>query len=641
MARFVAVARALAELPVAWALVRALTATAGTAAMRRALPVYVGLLAVAGLLFGGNGLSTETVVAGAAESMPTRVLLWTAWLIALTPTLAALWQTKASLWLRSLPVPRAWHVATLLGFSALAESLWALGWGLGGGPLLAVGALGGALAGHGVILARPPGWQGALAVAATIAGLVLAPPIVLAVATWPIALLTLRAAWLAAPTRSAGTRGFARSLPGPWMLASALVRSAARGQATTLARGALMLALATAAAWLAARTNQVSDPRGLQIYLCGFMVPAALVAGSAASGPILQCERSALWLLTMAGASARTRLAAMSLALAWLGAAFGAGCGAALAVTKNGAAAPRLVLAGALAAGSLVMGAGLAARWAERFGTRGPGRLILALLLSATLALAGLAWFEAAAVIGWAIAVVLIWLVGHARSVTLKRATGGAAVVLEMIGVRKRLGTRIVLEAIDLRCKPGEVTLLLGENGAGKSTLLRIAAGLVEPDRGTVRVAGAALDGGRAAGRRGLGYAPDTADAFPELGVRELLTLVAALKQAPPPSPELCARLGLGPVMDQRMRTLSFGQVKRTYLAAVTIGGPPLWVLDEPSNGLDPEGGALVATLLREHAEAGGAALVATNDARFVALCPGRTVRLAAGTLREEPPAEE
>ncbi|MFY0537623.1 hypothetical protein [Nannocystis pusilla] len=88
------------------------------------------------------------------------------------------------------------------------------------------------------------------------------------------------------------------------------------------------------------------------------------------------------------------------------------------------------------------------------------------------------------------------------------------------------------------------------------------------------------------------------------------------------------------------MRTLSFGQVKRTYLAAATIGAPPLWILDEPSNGLDPAGGALVATLLHEHAAAGGAALVATNDARFVSLCPGQVVRLVDGALREEPRAE-
>lgn len=636
MARPVETARPRTERSFAWALARALALTAGAAGLRRGLPVYVGLFAVGGLLFGGNGLTTATVVEGAQSSTAARALMWCAWLIVMTPTLAGLWQASSSFWLRSLPVARAWHLAILLAFSGLAESLWAIVWGFGGGPVMAAGALGGALAGHGVVLARPAGALGVAAVVATVAGLVLAPPPVLAVATWPIGLVTLRSAWLAAPTRSAAVRGATRAWPGPLMLASALALGVVRGQATVLARGALTMALATAAAWLAARTNQVSEAAELQIYLCGFMVPAGLVAGSAASGPMLHVEQAAQWLLTTTGASPRTRLGAMALALLGLGAGLGAASGLALALAK-GVGTIRLVAAGAAAGGSLVVFAGLAARWAARFGTRGPGRLVLALLLAATLALAGLAWFAATAVFGWTAATLMTWWIGHARSGRPKAAaTGGAMVPLEMVGVRKRLGTRIVLEAVDLSCRPGEVTLLLGENGAGKSTLLRIAAGIVEPDRGTVRVAGMPLTGGGAAGRRALGYAPDTADAFPELAVRELLALVAALKQAPPPDQELCARLGLTPVMDQRMRTLSFGQVKRTYLAAATIGSPQLWLFDEPSNGLDPEGGALVATLLREHAEAGGAALVTTNDARFVSLCEGRRVRLQAGALREE-----
>ncbi|MFZ6182546.1 ATP-binding cassette domain-containing protein [Nannocystis pusilla] len=631
--------RALAELPAAWALARALTLTAGAEALRRGLPVYVGLLAVGGMLFGGNGLSAKTVVEGAEASPLARALLWGAWLVALTPTMAALWQTKSSLWLRSLPAPRTWHLAILVGLSIVAESMWTILWGVGGGAPAAAGALGGALAGHGVLLARPAGIRGWVIVAATMTGLLLAPSSVLAVASWPIALLTLRSAWLAAPTRSATGRGLARGLPGPWLLALALGLSVARGQATVLARGALVMALAAAAAWLAAGTNQVSDPAGLQIYLCGFMVPAGLVAGSAVSGPLLRIEQAALWLLRTAGASAQVRRGAAALTLAGLGAGLGAVCGAGLALGRAPSAAPRLLLAGALAGASLLVFAGLAARWTERFGSRGPGRLVLLLLLTATLAVASLAWWPTTAVLGWTLATSMIWLIGHVRSSSTATAKAGETVVLEMLGVRKRLGTRIVLEKVDLRCAAGEVRLLLGENGAGKSTLLRIAAGLVEPDRGSVTVAGAALSDGTAA-RRALGYAPDTADAFPDLGVRELLALVAAIKRAPLPSPQLCERLGLTRVMDQRMRTLSFGQVKRTYLAAATIGAPPLWILDEPSNGLDPEGGALVATLLHEHAAAGGAALVATNDARFVSLCPGRVVRLIDGTLREEPGAE-
>ncbi|MBL9103766.1 MAG: ATP-binding cassette domain-containing protein [Myxococcales bacterium] len=138
------------------------------------------------------------------------------------------------------------------------------------------------------------------------------------------------------------------------------------------------------------------------------------------------------------------------------------------------------------------------------------------------------------------------------------------------------------------------------------------------------------------AARRALGYAPDTADAFPDLAVRELLALVTAMKRAPLPPDDLRDRLGLAPIWHQRLRTLSFGQVKRTYLFAALVGDPALLVLDEPSNGLDPDGARTVADLLRERAAAGRAALVSTNDAAFAARLDGAVLRLHAGRLARE-----
>jgi ABC-type multidrug transport system ATPase subunit len=206
-------------------------------------------------------------------------------------------------------------------------------------------------------------------------------------------------------------------------------------------------------------------------------------------------------------------------------------------------------------------------------------------------------------------------------------------VLLEMTGIRKRLGGRWILDGVALACGAGGMALVLGENGAGKSTLLRIAAGIVVPDAGRVTVGGASIVEGGVMGRAQLGYAPDTADAFPELSVRELIALVVALRRAPAPSEALRERLGLTPIWDQRLRTLSFGQVKRSYLLAAMVGSPALLILDEPSNGLDPAGAAMLAALLRERAEAGGAALVATNDAGFAASLGGSRQQLVGGQL--------
>lgn len=203
--------------------------------------------------------------------------------------------------------------------------------------------------------------------------------------------------------------------------------------------------------------------------------------------------------------------------------------------------------------------------------------------------------------------------------------------LLTMTAIRKRLGARLVLDGVDLTCAPGALTLVLGANGAGKSTLLRIAAGILEPDAGTVLVAGRPLTA--TSGRAGLGYAPDTADSFPDLSVHEFITLLAALKRSAPPDLTLRDRLGLAPVWSQRLRTLSFGQLRRTWLLAAMTGDPPLLILDEPSNGLDPAGAADLADLLRARAAAGHAALISTNDAAFAERLGGTRHRLADARL--------
>ena len=125
---------------------RALAATSGAAALRRGLPVYGGVFALAGLLFGGNGLQAATVVAGAGESALARALLWGAWLVLAAPTVEALWRDAGGFWLRCLPAPRSWHLAVLLGLTIVAEGPWLALWAAGGGPWVGLAALGGALA---------------------------------------------------------------------------------------------------------------------------------------------------------------------------------------------------------------------------------------------------------------------------------------------------------------------------------------------------------------------------------------------------------------------------------------------------------------------------------------------------------------
>ncbi|HET6151211.1 MAG TPA: ABC transporter ATP-binding protein [Polyangia bacterium] len=186
---------------------------------------------------------------------------------------------------------------------------------------------------------------------------------------------------------------------------------------------------------------------------------------------------------------------------------------------------------------------------------------------------------------------------------------------LEIRQVGKRLGGKKVLVDVNLRCVAAEIALVAGANGSGKSTLLRVMVGLLEADHGSVMVRGhpvASVDG-----RRQLGYVPDTTDLLPELSVQEFVSLVQTLKQAQTPA-GLRESLGLAETWRQRLRTLSFGQRKRVCLLAALIGDPWLLVLDEPTNGLDADGCALMTRLVVDRQRQGLATVVACNDATFI-----------------------
>jgi ABC-type multidrug transport system ATPase subunit len=202
----------------------------------------------------------------------------------------------------------------------------------------------------------------------------------------------------------------------------------------------------------------------------------------------------------------------------------------------------------------------------------------------------------------------------------------------------KRLGAREVLRGVSLSMQAAEVLVILGPNGSGKSTLLRLVAGIWEPDGGRIEVDGNPLSDGGLPARRLLGYVPDSADPLPDLLVTELISLVCRLKQAPLPTPALIDQLGVTPYLAQRLGSLSFGQRKRACLLVALIGNPVLLLLDEPSNGLDPEGVSMVIELIKRRQQEGLATLLATNDKPFAAALPARCLRIAAGQLTAATP---
>ncbi len=169
-------------------------------------------------------------------------------------------------------------------------------------------------------------------------------------------------------------------------------------------------------------------------------------------------------------------------------------------------------------------------------------------------------------------------------------------------GVSAFRGERLVLRDVGLRVGAGGAALLLGPNGAGKSTLLRVLAGLKRPEAGAVTWRGARVDEPGA----DLAY----------LGHLDALKLGLTVRENlgfPPASAVALGPLGLTTLADIPVRFLSAGQRRRLALARLVGRGAGLWLLDEPTLGLDVASVAALGGLLAAHRAAGGAIVAATH----------------------------
>jgi ABC-type multidrug transport system ATPase subunit len=208
----------------------------------------------------------------------------------------------------------------------------------------------------------------------------------------------------------------------------------------------------------------------------------------------------------------------------------------------------------------------------------------------------------------------------------------GNADVLRVDNLVVRRGGRTIIDELSLVAKAGEIVALVGKNGSGKSTLLMAIAGVLAPTDGRIIVADASVWGtsrDRRAARKALGYVPENADAPGFLRGSELWALCAASRGTEAPSPGLVERLGLEELGEVALERMSLGQRRRACLAAALLGPPKLLVLDEPDNGLDVRRLDALVALVKDHAAAGGAAILATHDAAVVDQLGARVVSLA------------
>ncbi len=210
-----------------------------------------------------------------------------------------------------------------------------------------------------------------------------------------------------------------------------------------------------------------------------------------------------------------------------------------------------------------------------------------------------------------------------------EKSTAGP--VIEVTGLTKRFGEVVAVDDLSFAVKPGRVTGFLGPNGAGKTTTLRLILGLLKPTSGHTTVAGrpySELDDPSGM----VGSFIDAGGFHPGRRGRDALRVIAAATGVTTARvDEVLEIVGLTGAAGRRVGTYSTGMRQRLGLARALLGDPPALILDEPANGLDPEGIRWLRTLLRDLAAQGRTVLVSSHVLAEVAQTADDVVILRRG----------
>jgi ABC-2 type transport system ATP-binding protein len=209
--------------------------------------------------------------------------------------------------------------------------------------------------------------------------------------------------------------------------------------------------------------------------------------------------------------------------------------------------------------------------------------------------------------------------------------------MIEIQNLSKRYGAYLAVDDLSFSVAPGEVLGFLGANGAGKSTTMRMIAGFISPSAGRVSVCGHDIERDAVAAKRCMGYLPEGAPSYGEMRVAEFLDFVAdirglkgALRRERRAT--VIERLGLADVQGQIVETLSKGYRRRVGLAQALIHDPQVLILDEPTDGLDPNQKHEVRRLINELAK-DKIVIVSTHILEEVHEVCSRAIIISAGRI--------
>jgi ABC-2 type transport system ATP-binding protein len=218
-------------------------------------------------------------------------------------------------------------------------------------------------------------------------------------------------------------------------------------------------------------------------------------------------------------------------------------------------------------------------------------------------------------------------------------------VLIEAVGLHKRFGDIKAVNGISLKVAKGEVLGFLGPNGAGKSTTMKMITGFLEPDAGLASICGIDVFKEPKNAKAKFGYVPEGAPSYGEMTTRAFLSFIAEIRGYRGAAivsrvANAVERAGLGPVLDQVIDTLSKGYKRRVGLAQAILHDPPVLIMDEPTDGLDPNQKHHVRNLITDMA-ADKAIIISTHILEEVEAVCSRAVVINKGVIVADGTADD
>ncbi|NOY28368.1 MAG: ABC transporter ATP-binding protein [Oligoflexia bacterium] len=215
-------------------------------------------------------------------------------------------------------------------------------------------------------------------------------------------------------------------------------------------------------------------------------------------------------------------------------------------------------------------------------------------------------------------------------------------------GLRKEYGKIVAVDQVSFSLKPGEFVGLVGPNGAGKSTTFKMLTGQILSTAGSARIMGVDVLAQPAQARRYMGIVPEHPKLYAYLSAREMITFAARIRSSDPtadPDPDRVDQAlqiaGLGDDADRLIHEYSQGMHRKTALACALVADPPVLLLDEALNGLDPPSAERVLDSLQQRCAAGACVLLSTHVIDTLGRVADRVIVVQHGRVSADVPVAE